>query len=240
VLLDVSDLCVNYGRVEALRDVSFSVAAGEILVMIGPNGAGKSTALKAVSGVLDFYRGRVNSGNITLNGRNITAVAAHELTMLGMGVVPDGRRVFASMTVQENLEMGSYTRTDVAGIKSDLDRVVCLFPVLKERFKQSAGTLSGGEQQMLVLGRALMLRPTLLLVDEPSLGLSPNYVELIFEKFIEINCQGVTIVLAEQNARMALEIAHRGIVFDIGCIALQDTSDVLRARPEVQHVYLGG
>jgi branched-chain amino acid transport system ATP-binding protein len=240
VLLDVKNLSVSYGSVEALHSATFSVDANEIVAMIGPNGAGKSSALKAISGVLDYYRGRIVSGAITYIGADITGAPASTLAKMGIAVVPEGRRVFPSMTVRENLEMGGYSRTDRSEIDQSIESIYLVFPILKERRRQTAGTLSGGEQQMLALGRALMLKPKLLLADEPSLGLSPNYVDLIFNKFIEINRQGIAVLLVEQNAGMALEIAHRGIVFDIGQIALQNSTAILRTNPLVQRVYLGG
>ncbi|MCD6400068.1 ABC transporter ATP-binding protein, partial [candidate division WOR-3 bacterium] len=212
-LLEVKNLTVYYGSVLALDDISLSVNGGEIVAMIGPNGAGKSTALKAICGLV-----KSTSGEILFQGEDINGNQPYQLVEKGLCLVPEGRRVFTSMTVLENLEMGAYTRND-KNIQEDIDRVFTLFPVLKKRQKQRAGTLSSGEQQMLAIGRALMLRPKLLLLDEPSLGLSPNYMETVFEKIKEINKEGTTILLVEQNARMALEYADRGYVFKIGKIA---------------------
>ena len=240
MLLEAKGLSVSYGAVRALDDANFHVAVGEIVAMIGPNGAGKSTALKAVSGVLGYYSGRVVTGTIHLDGKDITQSSAHDLSAEGLAIIPEGRRVFTSMTVRENLEMGGYTIRDKSAREERLTSVLDLFPRLKERLKQSAGTLSGGEQQMLALGRSLMTNPKLLLADEPSLGLSPNFVDAIFDKFIEINKAGVSVLLVEQNARMAIEIAHRGYVFGIGTIALEGHCSDLAGKPEVQEVFFGG
>lgn len=240
MLLEVSDLHVAYGAVEAVKDAEFSVGESEIVAMIGPNGAGKSTCLKAVSGVLSYYNGYIVSGRIAFDGQNITGCASHDLAGLGIAVVPEGRRVFSSMTVRENLEMGAYVSGDRSRMQAGLENALDLFPQLERLLRRRAGTLSGGEQQMLALGRAMMLQPKLLLADEPSLGLSPNYVEALFEKLIEIRESGVAILLVEQNARMALETADRGYVFEIGKIALHDSTVVLKNNPTVQGAYLGG
>lgn len=240
MLLEVRNLSVNYGIVSALKNVSFDINEGEIVAMIGPNGAGKSTALKAVSGVLEATDGSIESGEILFEGKSIKGLRTDELVAKGISLVPEGRRVFPTMTVLENLQMGAYKRTDKADVGQDIDMVLTLFPSLKERIKQKAGTLSTGEQQMLAMGRALMLNPKLLLADEPSLGLSPNFVELIFDKLIEINKNGTSILLVEQNASKALEIATRGYVFSIGKIVLKDTGENLSRDEEVKKTFLGG
>lgn len=240
MLLEVTDLTVHYGAVKALESASFQVSEGEIVAMIGPNGAGKSTALKAVSGLLDYYGGEIKQGSILFEGDSIRGFRTDQLVAKGMGLVPEGRRVFPTMTVLENLQMGAYVRQRHAEIDDDLDMVFDLFPRLKERTRQKAGTLSTGEQQMLALGRSLMLKPKLLLADEPSLGLSPNFVDLIFDKLTDINRLGTSILLVEQNARMALEVAHRAYVFDIGRIGIQGRSHDLRENPDVKKAFLGG
>ena len=235
MLLEVKNLTVYYDTVLALDDISLSVNEGEIVTMIGPNGAGKSTALKAICGLIKHI-----SGKILFRGENINGNQPYQLVEKGLCLVPEGRRVFSSMTVLENLEMGAYTRGDKKAVKEDIDRVFSLFPVLKERQKQRAGTLSSGEQQILAIGRALMLKPKLLLLDEPSLGLSPNYVDIVFEKIKEINRGGTTILLVEQNARMALEYADRGYVFEIGKITFEDNAKNLLKNDEVKKSFLGG
>lgn len=240
LLLEAKNLNVHYGAVKALEDVSFNIDAGSIVAMIGPNGAGKSTALHAVSGVLDAKDGTVEEGEITFNGESIKNLRTDQLVRKGLSLVPEGRRVFASMTVRENLEMGAYIKKDKTVIRQVMARVFGLFPELEKRAKQKAGTLSTGEQQMLALGRALMLRPKLLLADEPSVGLSPNYVDIVFDKLREINQNETSILLVEQNARMALEICHRGYVFDVGKIALEGTKDELIKDERVKKVFLGG
>lgn len=239
MLLEAKNLTVCYGMVKALENVSFSVNEGEIVAMIGPNGAGKSTALKAVSGLLDAVGGHIESGEIFFKGESIRGFRTDELVEKGLCLVPEGRRVFPTMTVLENLEMGAYTRNDKA-IKEDIENVLTLFPQLEERKRQKAGTLSSGEQQMLAMGRALMLKPKLLLADEPSLGLSPNFVDLIFDKLLEINKNGTSILLVEQNAQMALEVCHRGYVFEVGSIALEGIKEILVENEKVKKVYLGG
>lgn len=241
MLLEAKNLTARYGTVKALEDVSFKVNEREIVAMIGPNGAGKSTALKAVSGLLEETGGKIESGEILFEGKNIKGLRTDELVIKGMSLVPEGRRVFPTMTVYENLEMGAYTAASGQGsvIGERMGKVYELFPLLKDRVKQKAGTLSSGEQQMLAIGRALMLEPKLLLADEPSLGLSPNFVDLIFDKLIEINKNGTSILLVEQNARMALEICHRGYVFEIGSIALEGKKEALIENEKIKEVYLG-
>lgn len=234
-LFEVKNLSVYYGTVRALEDASFYVDRNEIVAMVGPNGAGKSTALKAVTGLI-----QPTSGEIKFNGANIRGLSTDALVKKGLCLVPEGRRLFPSMTVIENLEMGAFTRIDIKGVKEDMDKIFQLFPVLKERLYQKAGTLSGGEQQMLAIGRALMLKPVLLLLDEPSLGLSPNFVEAVFEKLIEINKNGTSILVVEQNAKKALDICHRGYVFNIGTIVLQGKKEELIQEERIKQVYLGG
>jgi branched-chain amino acid transport system ATP-binding protein len=233
-LLEAKNISVYYGSVKAIESVSFAVNAGEIVAMIGPNGAGKSTALKAVFGMVD-----VKSGDILFNGKSIKSLRPDEHVSEGISLVPEGRRLFPSMTVIENLEIGAFQRRD-GNIKSDMESVLNLFPALKDKRNQKAGGLSTGEQQLVALGRALMQNPKLLLADEPSLGLSPSYVDTIFEKLIEINKIGTSVLLVEQNARMALEIAHRGYVFKIGSIFLEDTGENLLQSEEVKRAFLGG
>jgi branched-chain amino acid transport system ATP-binding protein len=233
-ILQVQNLTAYYDSVLALDDISFTLGEGEIVAMIGPNGAGKSTALKAICGLL-----APRSGEVLFQGENINGMQPYQLVEKGLCLVPEGRRVFASMTVLENLEMGAYTRRNKKALQEDIGKALNLFPVLKERQKQRAGTLSSGEQQMLAIGRALMLEPRLLLLDEPSLGLSPNYVDILFEKIGEINRDGTAILLVEQNARMALEYADRGYVFEIGKIAFQDEAKNLLENDEVRKSFLG-
>ena len=240
MLLEVKNLTARYGAVVALKNVSFEVGEGEIVAMIGPNGAGKSTALKAVSGVLTATGGSIDTGEILFEGNKIKGLRTDELVGRGMSLVPEGRRVFPTMTVLENLQMGAYKRKDKAAISKDIDMVLALFTELEKRVRQRAGTLSTGEQQMLAMARALMLKPKLLLADEPSLGLSPNYVELIFDKLVEINKNGTSILLVEQNASEALEIAHRAYVFSIGEIVLKDTGKNLLRDEKVKKAFLGG
>jgi len=216
------------------------VSEGEIVAMIGPNGAGKSTALKVVSGVLEATGGQIENGEILFEGTSVRGDRTDVLVKKGLSLVPEGRRVFPTMTVWENLEMGAYSRRDKMSVREDIDKALTLFPQLKTRTKQKAGTLSSGEQQMLAIGRALMLKPKLLLADEPSLGLSPNFVHLIFDKLKEINRNGTSILLVEQNASMALEVAHRGYVFSIGKIVLEDSGESLLRNGEVKRAFLGG
>jgi branched-chain amino acid transport system ATP-binding protein len=215
-LLEVKNLTVYYGSVQALDNVSFRVEPGEIVAMIGPNGAGKSTALNAIAGVVPLT-GK-SSGEILFDGKKINNLQPYQLVKKGIGLVPEGRRIFASMTVMENLEMGGFTLNNRRNVEKGLEKVFNLFPKLVERQHQQAGTLSGGEQQMLVMGRALMLEPKLLLIDEPSIGLSPNFVKLVFGKLKEINNSGTSILLVEQNARVALKNSNRAYVFGVGNI----------------------
>ncbi len=233
LLLEAKNISVSYGAVKAIEDVTFHVNSNEIVAMIGPNGAGKSTALKAVFGMVD-----IQSGYILFNGESIKDVRPDKHVSKGISFVPEGRRLFPSMTVIENLEMGAFLRKGNNG-KADIENILELLPALKDKRKQKAGVLSTGEQQMLALGRALMQKPKLLLTDEPSLGLSPSYVDIIFEKLIEINKSGTSVLLVEQNARMALEIAHRGYVFKIGEIFMEDTGKNLLESKEVKKAFLG-
>jgi branched-chain amino acid transport system ATP-binding protein len=233
-LLEAKNISVSYGSVKALENVSFRVNAGEIVAMIGPNGAGKSTALKAVFGMV-----YMETGDMLFNGEIIKPLRPDERVAKGISLVPEGRRLFPTMTVMENLEMGAFQRRD-GNIKSEIENVLNLFPSLKDKRNQKAGALSTGEQQLVALGRALMQKPKLLLADEPSLGLSPAYVDIIFEKLIEINKSGTDILMVEQNARMALEIAHRGYVFKIGQIFLEDTGENLLKNADVKKAFLGG
>lgn len=239
MLLEVKNLTARYGAVVALKNVSFNVKEGEIVAMIGPNGAGKSTALNCVSGVLEVKDGSIDTGEILFEGKSIKGLRTDELVAKGISLVPEGRRIFPTMTVLENLQMGAYKRDDKIAVRQDIDMILELFPQLRERQKQKAGTLSTGEQQMLAMGRALMLRPKLLLADEPSLGLSPNYLELIFDKLVEINKNGTSILLVEQNASEALDIAHRAYVFSIGEIVLEDTGSNLLGNQQVKKSFLG-
>jgi branched-chain amino acid transport system ATP-binding protein len=233
-MLTIEDLHVFYGEIHALKGVAFEVRAGEIVAILGNNGAGKTTTLKSISGLLAPRRGRV-----VLEGGVISGLPAHEVVQRGIAHVPEGRHIFNRLTVRENLAMGAYRRKDGADVAADLERVLALFPVLGERAKQVGGTLSGGEQQMLAIGRALMARPRLLLLDEPSMGLSPVVVEKIFDTVVDINRQGTTILLVEQNAAMALAVAHRGYVLETGTIALFGTAAELSENPEVRRAYLG-
>ncbi|MBI5307797.1 MAG: ABC transporter ATP-binding protein [Planctomycetes bacterium] len=226
-------LSVFYGGVRAVEEASFHVNPGEIVAMIGPNGAGKSTALKAVFGLV-----KMQAGDILFQGESIKGLRPDELVPKGVSLVPDGRRLFTSMTVMENLEMGAFLRKD-KGVGDDLEKVLGLFPALKAKLKQRSCVLSTGEQQMLAFGRALMQRPKLLLADEPSVGLSPGYVDTLFEKLVEINKSGTSVLLVEQNARKALEIAHRGYVFKIGAIFLEGEGKELLGNKDVKKVFLG-
>ncbi|MFN2460897.1 MAG: ABC transporter ATP-binding protein [Candidatus Velthaea sp.] len=233
--LEVEGLVARYGRITALDGVSLTVDEGEIVALIGANGAGKSTLLRAVSGLL-----RPAAGRIQFDGRDITNVSPDAIVKLGIGHSPEGRRVFPRMTVRENIELGAFTRSSKREIAEDTERILTTFPRLKERLDQKAGTMSGGEQQMLAIGRALMSRPSLLLLDEPSLGLSPLLVQTIFSVITEINARGTTIFLIEQNARQALQIAARGYVLEVGKLVHDDTSANLLASAAVQAAYLGG
>ena len=232
-MLRVESLDVAYGEIQALRGVALQVGRGEIVTILGNNGAGKTTTLKTISGLL-----RPTAGTITLEDEPLVGVPAHAIVARGVAHVPEGRRIFNRLTVRENLTMGAYLRSD-AGIAADLDRVFALFPRLAERVTQIAGTLSGGEQQMLAIGRALMANPRVLLLDEPSMGLAPVLVEQIFDKISDINRQGMTILLVEQNAAMALSIAHRGYVLETGSIALEGTAAQLSDNADVRRAYLG-
>ncbi len=232
-LLELEGVHVFYGVIEALKGVSIRVELGEVVTLIGSNGAGKTTTLRAIAGLHRARRGR-----ITFEGERIDGKPAHSIVALGVCQAPEGRHIFPRMSVRENLEMGAYSRRS-ADLGSDFDRVFSLFPILKERSKQAGGTLSGGEQQMLAIGRALMASPKLLLLDEPSLGVAPVLVEKIYETLREINEQGTTILLVEQNANMALQLAHRGYVLETGEIVLEDTTDALRTSPDVRRAYLG-
>jgi branched-chain amino acid transport system ATP-binding protein len=233
-VLEVEDIHTFYGSIEALKGISITVNEGEIVTLIGSNGAGKSTTLRSISGIVP-----PKSGKIVFRGKDITGMPGHEVAALGIAQSPEGRRIFPRMTVLENLEMGAFIRRDAAGIREDIDRVYTLFPRLKEREKQKGGTMSGGEQQMLAIGRALMARPKLLLLDEPSLGLAPVIVDKIYEIVREINAQGTTILLVEQNATYALDVSARGYVLETGTIALSDTSDNLQRDERVKAAYLG-
>jgi branched-chain amino acid transport system ATP-binding protein len=233
-LLELDEIHVFYGNIEALKGLSMTVNAGEIVTLIGSNGAGKSTTLRAISGTH-----KPRGGTIRLSGRPIHHVPAHEVVKLGIGHAPEGRRVFSRMSVFENLQMGAFSRGPRYRIDDDVTRVFDLFPRLKERRSQKAGTMSGGEQQMLAIGRALMARPTILLLDEPSMGLSPILTEQIFGIITEINGQGTTVLLVEQNALMALNAAHRGYVIQTGKIILADTAANLAANEQVRQAYLG-
>ena len=234
-MLQVDQLDVYYGAVHALKGVTVRAEQGEIVTLIGANGAGKTTLLRSISGLIP-----PRSGRVTFEGRDITRVPPHEIVGLGISQAPEGRMVFANLTVEDNLELGAYRRKDRDGIKRDRDMVYRLFPRLLERRRQVSGTLSGGEQQMLAIGRALMSRPRLLLLDEPSLGLAPLLVREIFRTIVEINRSGVTVLLVEQNAHMALSIAGRGYVLETGRVHLEDAANRLLQNEEVKKAYLGG
>lgn len=234
-VLDVQDLHVRYGGISAVRGVSLSVGRGEIVALIGANGAGKTTTLRAIMGLV-----RPASGKVAVFGRNAVGARTHRLAADGVALVPEGRAIFANMTVRENLELGSFTKREATSQKQRLERCLTLFPRLGERLHQEAGTLSGGEQQMLAIARALMGDPKLLLLDEPSLGLAPQLVEQIFESIVAVAKSGVTTLLVEQNTRLALETAHRAYVLVTGAVALQGNASELRADPRVQSAYLGG
>ena len=234
VILELKDVHTFYGSIEALKGVSLDVREGEIVTLIGANGAGKSTTLRSINGLVTPRKGTIH-----FEGRDITNASSHEIIKNGIAHSPEGRRLFPRMSVMENLEMGAFQREDRSGFRDDLDRVFHFFPRLAERKNQKAGTLSGGEQQMCAMGRALMARPKLLLLDEPSMGLAPIFVEKIFEIVREINEQGTTVLLVEQNALMALETANRGYVMETGRIALADDAKALRANEQVRKTYLG-
>jgi len=233
-ILRVKDLRVHYGAIEALRGISLEVPAGEVVALIGANGAGKTTTLRAISKML-----RPSGGEIRFQGENVTGLESHQLVARGMAHAPEGRGIFLNLTVKENLDLGAYLRRDAAGVAKDLERAVALFPILAERRNQVAGTLSGGEQQMLAVGRALMSRPKLMLLDEPSLGLAPQIVERIFGVLREVNEGGVSLLLVEQNAHKALQLAHRAYVLETGSIVMAGTGKELLASPEVRKAYLG-
>jgi branched-chain amino acid transport system ATP-binding protein len=235
-MLEIKNLSVSYGAINALHGISLEVKKGDIVTLIGGNGAGKTTTLRTISGLL-----KANSGEIIYEGFNITKLPAHKIVARGLCHVPEGRMVFANLTVFENLKMGAYLQKDKAAIARELEYVFSIFPRLKEREKQIAGTLSGGEQQMLAIGRALMSKPKFLMLDEPSLGIAPLLVKTIFEKIVEINEKhGITILLVEQNANLALEVSKYGYVLETGKIILQDESRKLRQDPKVKSAYLGG
>ena len=233
-MLRVENLTVNYGAIKALKKITCEVHQGEIVALIGANGAGKTTILNAISGILP-----INDGKILFTGKDITKTHPHEIVKMGICQVPEGRRVFANMSVLENLEMGGYSLSDSSAVAAGIERAFTLFPRLKERTKQMAKTLSGGEQQMLAMGRALMSSPKLLLLDEPSMGLAPMLVEKIFEIIVDINKSGTTILLVEQNANMALSIAHRAYVLETGEVVLSGDAKELAEDPEVRKAYLG-
>ena len=232
--LEVKDLTVAYGAIQAVRGVTFSVEQGQIVSLIGSNGAGKSTTLRTISGLL-----RPVSGEVLFDGKPIHALPAHKILSLGVAHSPEGRRLFARMTVEENLRLGAYTRTDEAGIVEDMDHVYSLFPVLGERRRNKAGLFSGGEQQMLAIGRALMSKPKLLMLDEPSMGLSPIMTQKIFDTVKQLKSEGTTVLLVEQNALAALALSDRGYVIDLGATTLSGTGKDLLADPRVQEAYLG-
>jgi branched-chain amino acid transport system ATP-binding protein len=233
-LLEVNDIHAHYGGIEALKGVSLSVQEGEVVTLIGSNGAGKSTTLRAITGLTP-----ASSGSVVIDGEDVTRVPAHEIVDRGIALSPEGRHCFSRMTVRENLDLGAYRRRKDTSVAEDLERVFGLFPRLKERQRQKAGTMSGGEQQMLAIGRALMAKPKVLLLDEPSMGIAPILVQRIYETIAEINRGGMTILLVEQNANYALDISSRGYVLETGRVVLEGESATLRTDPEVQRAYLG-
>jgi branched-chain amino acid transport system ATP-binding protein len=233
-MLEIDNIHTYYGNIHALKGVTVSVDKGEIVTLIGANGAGKSTTLNTISGIL-----KPREGEVRLEGELLNELPAHTIVARGISQSPEGRKIFARLTVRENLEMGAFARTDKPGIEEDFERVFTLFPRLKERIKQVGGTLSGGEQQMLAIGRAMMARPKVLLLDEPSMGLAPILVEEIFKIVRDINQQGTTVLLVEQNANMALQVANRGYVLETGAIALEGTATQLREDPRIKAIYLG-
>ena len=233
-LLELDGVETYYGAIQALKGISITVREGEIVTLIGANGAGKSTTLRSINGL-----NHPRKGTIVFKGRDITHDPAHAIVKTGIAQSPEGRKLFPRMSVTENLEMGAFQRSDRSGIREDMDRVFTLFPRLAERRTQKAGTMSGGEQQMCAIGRALMARPTLLMLDEPSMGLAPIFVERIFETIVEVNKQGTSILLVEQNALMALHVANRGYVLETGTVALADDAKALAANPQVRKTYLG-
>src|SRR5437588_1294840 len=232
--LELRHIHTFYGHIHAIKGVSLRVETGEIVTLIGANGAGKTTTLRTISGII-----QPREGEVLLNGQRIDRVPPHRIVEMGVCQSPEGRRIFSRMTVEENLEMGAFARRDPEGVREDLERTLQLFPRLRERLKQRGGTLSGGEQQMLAMGRALMSRPRVLLLDEPSMGLAPILVETIFNTIVEINRQGVAVLLVEQNALMALNVAHRGYVLETGRIVLDDDANALEQNEQVQKAYLG-
>ena len=233
-ILQVENVDTYYGNIRALKGISIEVRQGEIVTLLGANGAGKTTTLRSINGL-----NRARRGKITFLGRDITGLSAHGIVKLGISQSPEGRKLFPRMTVVENLEMGAFQRSDRSEIKQDMERVFTLFPRLAERRTQKAGTMSGGEQQMCAIGRAMMARPKLLMLDEPSMGLAPIFVERIFETIVEINQQGTPILLVEQNALMALEVANRGYVLETGFVVLEGPADELKTNDQVRKTYLG-
>jgi branched-chain amino acid transport system ATP-binding protein len=234
-MLELKHVYTRYGKVECLKGVTVSVKEGEIVALLGANGAGKTTVLKTISGLI-----RPAAGEVLFRGRSIAASSPEEIVKAGISHVPEGRKIFQRLDVMENLELGAYTRPDKAAIRRDLEEVFTMFPILQKRLRQKAGTLSGGEQQMLAIGRALMSSPSVLLLDEPSLGLAPLFVSLIFKMIEAVNRRGKTILLVEQNARMALKIASRAYVLELGQVVLEGEAKVVRNDPAVQSAYLGG
>jgi len=234
-MLEARGLEVSYGQIKAVKSIDLSVNPGELVCLIGANGAGKTTTLKSLAGML-----APSAGDIRFEGKSISGRASHDLVRRGIALVPEGRGIFGRLTVEENLRLGAYARKDTTGIRQDMDRAYDLFPRLAERRRQSAGTLSGGEQQMLAIGRALLSRPRLLLLDEPSMGLAPILVQKIFEIIRRISAEGVTLLLVEQNAKLALEVSHRGYVLESGRVTLADEARALLANPRVRQAYLGG
>lgn len=233
-LLEVKDLYAGYGVIEVLKGITIHVDPGEIVTVIGANGAGKTTTLMCISGIV-----KTRSGSIYFTGNDLGRIPAHDIVKLGLAQSPEGRKIFPRLTVLENLRMGAFTRSDEAGIQEDIEKAYHYFPILKDRHKQLGGTLSGGEQQMLAIARALMARPKLLLLDEPSLGLAPMIVVKIFEVIRDLNQQGMSVLLVEQNARMALKLAHRGYVMETGTITFSDKAETLLKDPRIQAAYLG-
>ena len=234
-ILEVKDLEVYYGVIQAIRGISFEVKQGEIIALIGANGAGKTTTLQTITGLIPS-----KSGKIFYEGKDITKIPGHKLVSMGIAHVPEGRRVFASLSVLQNLKLGAYTRSDKKELEDTLQMIYKRFPRLEERKNQMAGTLSGGEQQMLAMGRALMSKPRIILMDEPSMGLSPRLVDQVFDTIVSINKSGTTIMLVEQNANQALRVAKRGYVIETGEIVLSDDADKLLSNPQVKEAYLGG
>jgi branched-chain amino acid transport system ATP-binding protein len=233
-LLLVENLEAGYGPINVLHRLSLSVHRGEIVTLIGANGAGKTTTLMCISGIV-----KARAGQIRFDGRDLVGVPAHNIVRMGLAQSPEGRKIFPRLTVRENLEMGAFTRTDLSGVKADIEKAFTMFPILQKRQAQAGGLLSGGEQQMLAIARALMARPKLLLLDEPSLGLAPQVVVQIFDVIRELNRQGVSVLLVEQNARMALKVAHRGYVLETGRITVTDSADALLNDPRIRAAYLG-